>query len=204
MPVIIEGDEEVEVSEARRQSLVNQVIADKKDRHLDAVHEAGQGTPIWDCIEQIWTAPMPSFDLTHYLNKIVAKCSVCFYTSSRAGFVPTHIRQIVEAQTVHVGATVTPIMGSPGFQCSGCGNSFISRPMNGLKHLGKVEAEALEHTWAYEQILKRFSLGPSELVILEEHNKPLVAVMGPEASQVERSSVPQVANRRRKRNRSRR
>ena len=115
-----------------------------------------------------------------------------------------HIKQVVEKLALHEGAQVTPIMGTQGFQCSGCGMTFISRPMNGQRHLQMVEDDANAHTGAYETILKRFSLGPSEPVILEEHNKPLLKVMGPVASQVERSSVQGVATSKRKRNRRKR
>ena len=203
MPVIInEGGVEVEVSVAEKQRLINEVIAEKRPQQLEVHAEAGIKTALWDCIEQQWSAPMPNFDLAHYLAKTVAKCSACSYTSPRATFVPTHIQQVVEGQMSHVDAQVAPIMGSAGFQCSACGVTFISRPSNGLKHLNKVQYDATSHAGAHEIVLKRFSLGPSEPVILEEHTPS--GITGSVASQIAQSSVPGVATPRRKRNRRRR
>ena len=133
-------------------------------------------TRLFDCIDQSWTQPFPTeMVYKHHLRKMVVKCSACYFTTVTNNGdmgVADHVRRTLEQLEMHEGVEVTPPMAVAGQEpsqiCQGCGLSFTARK-NGLKrHLNSVQEMGITHQQKIEALLmKRFSLEPSEPVVLQ-------------------------------------
>ncbi len=213
MPVIFDTELQTErqVTDAEYQAMRNQVRSERRDRLIAAPDTQGPASfRMWDCVEQAWTQPLPAYQVYQTsLRLVVFKCSACQYTTAFEGGVEAHAKQAVETAVAHQGAALhdAPSTGSlTGQVCSGCGVQFMLHKNRGRHHIEAALASGPLHKHVEEVLMKRFSLEPSEPVVLGRKvvlsTNGTQALAGPsKASQVERGVAPK---RRRRRSRNRR
>lgn len=203
MPQVInpQTGESVEVTEAQLETQVDQVGVVVTGEVIDGPLPAR----LWDNISETWTL-VPQASMSHYLQKVVFKCSACretfFWTNQevkRSDGDPTveaHIKASADRYAKHKGAEVSyQLRDRETVQvCSGCGQMFPSRRDAGTKHLQGILAAGPAHRDAKEVVMLRFALAPPVSAPVPSNGH----VAEPVTSQVEESQ-----KRRRKRNRGR-
>ena len=207
MPIILDQRTGVEreVSESEYQALRNEVRGEERDSVYTERREGAGSTSVWDCVDGSWSAPLPNeYVYKHYLQKVVAKCSACTFTSSVDGDIAKHVAQIERDLVAHTGARLTEPISQVGLQpvqhCTGCGTGFRMAGYRGQRHLEQIAEMKRSHGRVELLVMKRFALEPSEPVVLHRE----VVVDGPESRQVERIEPPQETGKRRRRKRGHR
>jgi hypothetical protein len=199
MPIIVDpqtGRERV-VTETEHEKLRENVPGDAL---LTATHSGAASVRLWDCIDQMWTSPIPQeFSHKVYLRKSVLKCSECSFTTSYENGVASHAQQVYQAWKEHEGATI--MADGQQQRCTGCNIGFTSYKRIGHRHLERVLIIGPKHVQVEELALRRFSLEPSEPII--NRRKLVFDATGPLVNQEERSAEPQKRKRRRRRSRAR-
>ena len=207
MPVILDQSTGVEreVSESEYQALRNEVRGEARDAVYTERQEGAGSTAVWDCVDGSWTAPLPNeYVHRHYLQKVVARCSACTFTSSFDGDVAKHVEQIRRDLVAHEGARLTEPVSQVGVEpvqtCTGCGAGFRMAGYRGQRHLEQIAEMKRNHGRVELLVMKRFALEPSEPMVLHRE----VLVDGPVSRQVERIELPQETGKRRRRKRGHR
>ena len=207
MPVILDQSTGVEreVSESEYQALRNEVRGEARDAVYTERQEGAGSTAVWDCVDGSWTAPLPNeYVHRHYLQKVVARCSACTFTSTFDGDVAKHVEQIHRDLVAHEGARLTEPVSQVGLEpvqtCTGCGAGFRMAGYRGQRHLEQIAEMKRNHGRVELLVMKRFALEPSEPMVLHRE----VLVDGPVSRQVERIELPQETGKRRRRKRGHR
>ena len=201
---ILETEGEERVDPALAQQMSRQVESDQRPYAAFAMFPGGKEAPLWDCLEQSWTKPLPKERIYDcYLAKRVVKCSACRYTTATSWAngtnIQAHVEQVIQRTNEHQDAVIETVAGErmPTRVCTGCGYSF--QPAQATRHLNEIREMAATHTRVVAQEVNRFALEPSEPVI----HRQVVVVAGPEVHQEEPAS-PQSGRRRRRRRRGNR
>jgi hypothetical protein len=207
MPVILDQSTGVEreVSTAEYQALRNEIRGEHRDAVYTERQEGAGSMAVWDCVDGTWSAPLPiEYIYQHYLQKVVARCSACTFTSSFDGDIAKHVEQIKRDFVAHEGARLTEPISQVGLQpvqhCTGCGASFRMAGYRGQRHLEQLAEMKRNHGRVELLVIKRFALEPSEPVVLHRE----VVVDGPVSRQAERIEPPQRAGKRHRRKRGHR
>jgi len=127
-------------------------------------NEADPSSRIWDVVDEMWTSELRDTDIfSHYLRKMVAKCSACRTTHfTPEQIVSSHIvavRRIAE-EHINAEAVFRNDVGG-GFVCTGCGTPFSRGSMQARKHIEEAKANGPRHDGATGSWIKRFVLEPS-------------------------------------------
>jgi hypothetical protein len=207
MPVILDQSTGVEreVSTAEYQALRNEIRGEHRDAVYTERQEGAGSTAVWDCVDGTWSAPLPNeYVYKHYLQKVVARCSACTFTSSFDGDIAKHVEQIQRDLLAHQGARLTEPVSQVGLEpvqnCTGCGASFRMAGYRGQRHLEQIAKMERTHGRVELLVMKRFALEPSEPVVLRRE----VVVDGPVSRQVERVEPSRETPKRRRRKRGHR
>ena len=156
---------------------MKRAASDREESFYAVVDDSSTTLRLWDVIDQSWTRPLPATMLkgsgqSNYLSKTVYVCSACPFTTSFAGGVAKHVNSALGQYESHKDATIdivpNPVTGMPQQVCTGCGETFASRPGQGARHLEGVIAGGPKHRRADELLVKRFNLDESEAVILSK------------------------------------
>ena len=177
MPTILDAQGNVQqVDEVTYRKLKHSVDSGQSEWMASVVPTDKQTVRLWDCIDQTYAQPLPAeMVYKHHLRKMVVKCSACYFTTVTGNggrSVGQHLTQTLEQYDNHQGIEVTAPIAVQGQEpsqiCQGCGLSFTARK-NGLKrHLNSVQEMGITHQQKIEALLmKRFSLEPSEPVVLQ-------------------------------------
>ena len=189
---------------------MKRAASDREESFYAVVDDSSTTMRLWDVIDQSWTRPLPTTTLkssgqSNYLSKTVYLCSACHFTTLFSGGVAKHVNTSLEQHVTHKDATIdivpNPMTGVPQQVCTGCGETFASRPGQGVKHLEGMIAGGPVHRSADELLVKRFNLDESEAVILSKEtvtSGEITTATGAEEWSGERQS------RKRRRSRSRR
>jgi hypothetical protein len=196
-----------------RQQAESQAVASEKHVYWNPLEEARRSR-VWDTVDQAWSKPLLEGDVFGlYLRKVVYKCSVCDFTSSRTSDVLSHTNRVMGQGELHIDAELEPFEGANrtrGLHCTGCDTDFLSRAGQGRKHLNKVQVDFESHAGQVEELaIMRFTLSPSEPPILKRvvvregllvlpRNEPDEDKGGPDSAQVVRSIAPPNRKRRRR------
>jgi hypothetical protein len=207
MPTILDQSTGVEreVSDAEYQALRNEVRGEQRDAVYTERQEGAGSTAVWDCVDKTWSAPLPNeYVYKHYLQKVVARCSACTFTSAFDGDIAKHVEQIQRDLLAHQGARLTEPVSQVGLEpvqtCTGCGASFRMAGYRGQRHLEQIAGMEKNHDRVELLVIKRFALEPSEPIVLRRE----VVVDGPVSRQVERVEPSRVTPKRRRRKRGHR
>ena len=207
MPTILDQSTGVEreVSESEYQALRNEGRGEARDAVYTERQEGAGSTAVWDCVDGTWSAPLPNeYVYKHYLQKVVARCSACTFTSSSDGDIAKHVEQIQRDLVAHENARLTEPVNQVGLEpvqnCTGCGASFRMAGYRGQRHLEQLAEMKRNHGRVELLVIKRFALEPSEPTVLHRE----VVVDGPVSRQVERVEPTQETGKRRRRKRGHR
>ena len=189
---------------------MKRAASDREESFYAVVDDPSASMRLWDAVDQSWTKPLPNTTLkgsgkSNYLSKTVYVCSACQFTTSFVGGVAKHVIAALGQHDSHQGAKIdivpNPMTGVPQQVCTGCGETFVSKPGQGARHLEGVLAGGPKHRRADELLVKRFNLDESEAVILSKEtvtSGDIATATGAEEWSGERQS------RKRRRSRSRR
>ena len=189
---------------------MKRAASDREESFYAVVDDSSTTLRLWDVIDQSWTRPLPATMLkgsgqSNYLSKTVYVCSACNFTTLFSGGVAKHVTVALGQNVTHKDAKIdivpNPMTGIPNQVCTGCGDTFASRPGQGARHLESMIAGGPVHRSADELLVKRFNLDESEAVILSKEtvtSGEVATATGAEEWSGERQS------RKRRRSRSRR
>ena len=156
---------------------MKRAASDREESFYAVVDDPSTSMRLWDVIDQSWTKPLPNTTLkgsgqSNYLAKTVYVCSACNFTTLFSGGVAKHVTVALGQNVTHKDAKIdivpNPMTGMPNQVCTGCGDTFESRPGQGAKHLEGMIAGGPVHRSADELLVKRFNLDESEAVILSK------------------------------------
>ena len=190
---------------------MKRVASERDESFYAVVDDSSTSMRLWDVIDQSWTRPLPTTTLkssgqSNYLSKTVYVCSACHFTTLFSGGVAKHVTVALGQNVTHKDAKIdivpNPMTGMPNQVCTGCGDTFASRPGQGAKHLEGMIAGGPVHRSADELLVKRFNLDESEAVILSKEKVTSVEVTTATGAE-EWSGERQVRRRRRPRSRRR-
>ena len=182
---------------------------------------------LWDSIDQTWTAALSMETALFKADQVIFKCSSCLYTSmfNKAGEGPgkdggeyqagsgastngirSHARKAIAQGEDHRGAVVE--RQDKADACSACGATFERARRLGFcqKHIDAIRESGEAHKHGVRQVtMKRYTLGASEPVILQEEDAlaPLEG-SGTEVNQLVEDAPRRPRKRRRSRNRRKR
>jgi len=189
---------------------MKRAASEREESFYAVVDDSSTSMRLWDVIDQSWTRPLPTTTLkgsgqSNYLSKTVYVCSACNFTTLFSGGVAKHVTVALGQNVTHKDAKIdivpNPMTGIPNQVCTGCGDTFASRPGQGARHLESMIAGGPVHRSADELLVKRFNLDESEAVILSKEtvtSGEVATATGAEEWSGERQS------RKRRRSRSRR
>jgi len=207
MPLIVNAaGDEVLVEQKQFDALQREVSGERREYLLRSNTDGSPKVRLWDCITQDWTRPLPSgLAYTHYMRKVIVKCSICDFVSPYDNGIAKHIQLVSQGVDSHIEAKVTTRIGERGQTiqiCSGCDAEFSARKNQARKHIESINASGKIHTGKIEaHLVNQFSLQPSEPVVTRTE---LIRDDVPDVNQVERSATPRLRKRRSRRNRGKR
>ena len=208
MPIVIDPstNTEREVDLATYKRMRQSVESESQDSMLTIVGDASASMPLWDCVTDTWTSPIPkSLVYQHYIRKIIFKCSSCPFNTTNESEMNSHIPRVRSQVQQHIGAEVMNQIsdGTPTTICTGCGQVFQLRKNQGRKHLQEIEKMAQDHVESESVFMHRFSLTASEPTVIRRVPLGSLDAEGLSASTVEQRSERPKRRRRRGRSKGR-
>lgn len=141
-----------------------------------AVADPGSEIKLWDCVNQSWSKPIPTYETQAIMQQMGYRCSACAFVGfgQDAREVEAHILGpggVFDKMVSHKGAHAIPSTDANGrnaFVCSACGTKMIS-PSRVEMHIDSIRNAFHAHRGRVTaQFIRLYSQFPSAPHILGE------------------------------------